>query len=178
MSPGSPALVLKSRPTQVHPSPPLLLGPGSQLHLFGHEPIPYSEADRWRLSLNGEWELTAPLGDGQLQLPLLSMTAVPFHLTHTDLATTSLGSVPQTLAHCSWTSGKQGGSGKGHQHVRDRSAASQRASPTHLLLEQRRMFCPRSLLGTECCHTRNGRKRQPRADSHRVSEQNPKSSSS
>lgn len=58
--PRSPALVLKSRPTQVHPSPPLLLGPGSQLHLFGHEPIPYSEADRWRLSLNGEWELTAP----------------------------------------------------------------------------------------------------------------------
>lgn len=51
-APASPALVLGSHSMQMHPSPPLLLRPGSQPHLFGHEPIPYSEADRWRLSLN------------------------------------------------------------------------------------------------------------------------------
>lgn len=51
-APASPALVLRSHPMQMHPSPSLLFGPGSQPHLSGHEPIPHSEADRWRLSLN------------------------------------------------------------------------------------------------------------------------------
>lgn len=40
---------------------------------------------------------------------------------------------------------------------------SGQAPHARLLLGKRGLSCPCSLLGTECCHTRNGRKRQPQA---------------